>query len=378
VIVITGQEERNHALDGIAKGAYDFFYKPIEIDELKVVLRRAEHVYQLEKEHQELLDQLSRESFEGLLGSSTAIQEVFASIRRVATTDVPVLIAGESGTGKELVARAIHRQSERRERSFVVINCGAIPENLLESELFGHEKGAFTGAHVQRRGRIELAHRGSLFLDEIGELSLPLQVKLLRFLQEHRIERIGGREEIEVDVRVMAATNTDLKTAMAEGRFREDLYYRLAVVSIALPPLREREEDIVLLAKAFLQRYSAEQGKRMAGLSQQVIRAVQSHSWPGNVRELENRIKRAVIMAEGRKITPADLELVGEYEKYGGQGLREARESLEKEMVQRALASNKNNITKAAAELGVSRPTLYELMEKLGIKKKNAEPIPSK
>jgi two-component system NtrC family response regulator len=297
------------------------------------------------------------------------MQEVFSSIRRVATTDVSVLIFGESGTGKELVARAIHRQSERRDRPFVVINCGAIPENLLEAELFGHEKGAFTGAHVQRKGRIELAHRGTLFLDEIGELSLPLQVKLLRFLQEHRIERVGGRQEIEVDARVMAATNIDLKKAITDGEFREDLYYRLAVVNISLPALRERGEDIVLLANAFLQRYEAELGKKTTGLSQPVIKILHTHAWPGNVRELENRLKRAVIMAEGRKLKPADLELSDEFSKYEGLGLREARETLEKEMVQRALAVNKNNITKAAAELGVSRPTLYELMEKLGIKR---------
>jgi two-component system NtrC family response regulator len=369
IIIITGQEERNHALDGIAKGAYDFFYKPIRIEELKVVLRRAEQVYQLEREHQELLRQVSRDAFEGLLGSSPPMQEVFSSIRRVATTDVSVLIFGESGTGKELVARAIHRQGDRKDRPFVVINCGAIPENLLEAELFGHEKGAFTGAHVQRRGRIELAHRGTLFLDEIGELTLPLQVKLLRFLQEHRIERVGGRQEIDVDARVMAATNIDLEKAIADGQFREDLYYRLAVVNISLPALRERGEDIVLLANTFLQRYEAELGKKTTGLSQQLVKTLHTHSWPGNVRELENRLKRAVIMAEGRKLKPSDLELSDEFSKYEGLGLREARESLEREMVQRALAFNKNNITKAAAELGISRPTLYELMEKLGVKK---------
>jgi two-component system NtrC family response regulator len=250
-----------------------------------------------------------------------------------------------------------------------VINCGAIPENLLEAELFGHEKGAFTGAHVQRKGRIELAHRGTLFLDEIGELSLPLQVKLLRFLQEHRIERVGGRQEIDVDARIMAATNIDLKKAIADGQFREDLYYRLAVVNISLPALRERDDDIVLLANAFLQRYEAELGKKTTGLSQQAIKTLHTHTWPGNVRELENRLKRAVIMAEGRKLKPADLELSDELSKYEGLGLREARESLEKEMVLKALAHNNNNITKAAAELGISRPTLYELMDKLGIKR---------
>lgn len=369
IVIITGQEERNHALDGISKGAYDFFPKPIEIEELKVVLKRAEHVYRLEREHRELLEKVSHESFEGLLGSSPQMQEVFDSIRRVSTTDAPVLIVGESGTGKELAARAIHRKSERKDQPFAVINCGAIPENLLESELFGHEKGAFTGAHVQRKGRIESAHRGTLFLDEIGELSLQLQVKLLRFLQEHRIERVGGRKEIEVDARVIAATNSDLKKAMEEGKFREDLYYRLAVVTIPLPPLRDRGDDVVMLAKAFIQRYATENNKRISAISQQVVKVINAHDWPGNVRELENRVKRAVIMAEGKGITATDLELESPYAKYARGGLREAREALEKDMIQKALARNRRNITKTAGELGISRPTLYELMEKLGIKK---------
>ena len=367
VVVITGRDERKNALEAIAKGAYDFFCKPIDIEELKVVFRRAEHVCQLEREHQDLQKRLDGQSFEGLLGSSPPMQEVFTATRRVATTDVPVLIVGESGTGKELVAHAIHRQSARKNGPFIVINCGAIPENLLESELFGHEKGAFTGAHVQRKGRFESAHGGTLLLDEIGELTPPLQVKLLRFLQEHRIERIGGRQEIPVDVRVMAATNVDLKKAMVENRFREDLYYRLAVVSIPLPPLRERGEDIVLLAKAFLQRYAAENGKRISSLNRKVVRAIESHDWAGNVRELENRIKRAVIMASGRQLTPEDMELSSPYAKYDHGKLREAREGLERDMVQRALARNRGNITQSAAELGVSRPTLYELMDKLGI-----------
>ena len=369
VVVITGRDERKNALEAIAKGAYDFFCKPIDIEELKVVLHRAERVFQLEQENREMQRRLSGKSFEGLLGSSPPMQEVFTATRRVATTDVPVLIVGESGTGKELVAQAIHRQSSRKEGPFVVINCGAIPESLLESELFGHEKGAFTGAHVQRKGRFESAHRGTLLLDEIGELSPPLQVKLLRFLQEHRIERVGGRQEIPLDVRVMAATNVDLKKAMAENQFREDLYYRLAVVSIPLPPLRERGEDIVFLARAFLERYASENGKRVASLNQKAVRALKAHNWVGNVRELENRIKRAVIMAAGQQLTPEDLELTSLYAKYDRGRLREAREGLERDMIQRALARHRGNITQCAAELGVSRPTLYELMEKLGIAK---------
>jgi len=371
VVVITGRQERQHALAAIAQGAYDFFSKPIEIEELRVVLRRALHVFRLERENREL-QQRASESLEGMLGTSPEMQEVFLAIARVARSDAPVLIVGESGTGKELAARAVHQQSERAEGPFVVINCGAIPENLLESELFGHEKGAFTGAHIQRKGRIETAHGGTLFLDEVGELPSSLQVKLLRFLQEHSIERIGGRKEIAVDVRVLAATNMDLKKAMSEGRFREDLYYRLAVVTVKQPPLRERGEDVPFLAKAFLQRYAAESKKRISGFTDEGLSALLAHDWPGNVRELENRVKRAVIWAEGNRITPADLELaVGALPAVRGPGLKQAREALERDMVRNTLARHRGNITKAAAELGVSRPTLYELMEKLGIRKEN-------
>ncbi len=368
VIVITGQGEKDNALKAVGEGAYDFFCKPIQIDELKVVLQRAFYVSQLERENRELQLRSNGEPFAAMLGTSPQMQEAFASIRKVAATDAPVLITGESGTGKELVAKATHKLSTRKTGPFVVINCSAIPETLLESELFGHEKGAFTGAHVQRKGRFEVARGGTLFLDEIGELSMPLQVKLLRFLQEQRIERVGGREEIFIDVRVMAATNRDLKDAMKEGRFREDLYYRLGVVTIALPPLREREGDILLLAASLLHRYLAENKKKISGFTTQAVRALETHHWPGNVRELENRIKRAVIMAEGSKITPQDLELSFQYTKLEGRGLREARQGLEKDIILRALSKNKGNVTKTAEELGVSRPTLYELMEKLGVK----------
>jgi len=369
IIIITGQEEKDHALRAIGEGAYDFFCKPIQIEELKFVLNRAFYVSQLEHEHRELQQRLSGESFEGMLGISPQMQEVFSSIRKVATTEVPVLIVGESGTGKELVAKAIHTNSSRRKCPFVVINCSAIPETLLESELFGHEKGAFTGAHIQRKGRFEMAQSGTLFLDEIGELSLALQVKLLRFLQEQTIERVGGREEISVDARVLAASNKDLKLALKEGRFREDLYYRLGVVTIFLPRLREREGDIFLLATALLHRYAHEGGKKISGFTPQAINAIETYMWPGNIRELENRIKRAVIMAEGQKVTQADLELQSPYEKYERKGLREARESLERDFIQRALSKHKGSITHAASELGISRPTLYELMEKLGVNK---------
>ena len=369
VIIITGQDEKGNALKAIDLGAYDFFCKPIQIEELKVVLSRAFYLSQLEKEYRELQQSLQVDSFEGMIGMSPQMQVVFTSIRKVATTEAPVLVIGESGTGKELVARAIHRLSDRRKGPFVVINCSAIPETLLESELFGHEKGAFTGAHIQRKGRFEKAEGGTLFLDEIGELSPPLQVKLLRFLQKQRIERVGGREEISVDVRVMAATNRDLKDAMREGKFREDLYYRLGVVIIALPPLREREGDVVVLANALLHKFSKENKKKITGFIPQTIHALETYGWPGNIRELENRVKRAVIMAEGTKLTPEDLELVSPFEKYGGRGLKEAREELEKDFIQKAIARNKGNISKASEELGISRPTLYELMEKLKIDK---------
>lgn len=369
VIIITGQGEKDNALKAIEQGAYDFFCKPIQIDELKVILNRAFHLSQLEMENRELQQRVGGEAFDEMLGTSPKMQEVFTAIRKVAATEVPVLITGESGTGKELVAHAIHGQSARKGGPFVVINCGAIPENLLESELFGHEKGSFTGAHIQRKGRIEAAHGGTLVLDEIGELSLPLQVKLLRFLQEQKIERVGGREEIIVDSRVLAATNMDLKQGISDGRFREDLYYRIGVVSIDLPPLREREADILLLANVFVKKYVAGSKKKITGFTKQALREIEVYSWPGNIREMENRIKRAVIMAEGSRITPMDLELASSHAKYEGRGLKEARDALEKDLIKRAITRNRGNLTKVAEELGVTRPTLYGMMEKLGIAK---------
>ena len=370
VVIVTGRAEKEHALKAVSGGAYDILYKPIDIIELRTVLRRAQHVSMLERENAELQQRQQDEAFEGMLGTSPKMQEVFATVRKVAGTDVPVLITGESGTGKELVAQAIHRQSQYRKGPFMVINCGAIPENLLESELFGHEKGAYTGAHVQRKGRFELADGGTLFLDEIGELSLTLQVKLLRFLQEQVIERVGGRDQIRVDVRIVAATNKDLKQAMQEGKFREDLFFRLSVVSIYLPSLKERDDDVLVLAHAFLQRAVRENRKKITGFTQPAIAAIAAYPWPGNVRELENRVKRAVIMAEGRKVKPVDLELEEPAGRFEGMTLRSARETLEREMILKVLARQKDNITRAAEELGISRPTLYELMEKLGIERK--------
>jgi two-component system NtrC family response regulator len=369
VIIITGRGEKEHAMRAVEKGAYDFFYKPIQLDELKVVLRRAFHVSQLEREQKALQQRLSGDTFEDMLGTCAKMQDVFSVIRKISTTEAPVLIMGDSGTGKELVARAIHQRSARQSMPFIVINCGAIPENLLESELFGHEKGSFTGAHIQRKGRIEMAEGGTLFLDEIGELPLSLQVKLLRFLQEKVIERVGGREQIEVDARVIAATNRDLKEAMKDGIFREDLYFRLGVIMLSVPPLREREGDVILLAKAFLERFADENRKKIKGFTNHALDAIEQYAWPGNVRELENRIKRAVIMAEGKKITPADLEMEAPRQKYESMGLKEAREALEKELIMKALVRNNRNVSKAATELGLSRPTLYDLMEKYGIPK---------
>ena len=339
------------------------------LQQLKVIIERAIHVQQLDRERRELFEKTTYGGFEDLLGSSSQMQRVFATVDKVARTDVPVLIAGESGTGKELVARAIHRRSLRDSGPFIAINCGAIPENLLESELFGHEKGSFTGAHVQRQGRVEMAQGGTLFLDEIGELSGALQVKLLRFLQEHQIERVGGRSLIPVDARVLAATNVDLTKAMSDGRFREDLYYRLNVVNIAIPPLREREGDILLLAKAFLQRQSAKQKKNLV-LTHKALHVIEAHGWPGNVRELENRIQRAAIMAENGKITPQDLGLTSTFTEFLGQSLGKAREAVERQMIEGALTRNRGNISRSAIELEISRPSLYELMQKLGIQRR--------
>jgi two-component system NtrC family response regulator len=369
VVIISGQGEKHNALEGIGSGAYDFLTKPVNLEELKVILKRAYHVAGLEREYRALKQQVTIDTFEGMLGTSPSMQTVFNSIRKVATTDAPVLILGESGTGKEMCALAIHRRSPRKDGPFVAINCGAIPEALLESELFGHEKGSFTGAHMQRKGRIETASGGTLFLDEIGELPTPLQVKLLRFLQEQTIERVGGRQSINVDARVVAATNSDLAKGIADATFREDLYYRLAVVVIKLPSLRERENDTLLLAQDFLRRFSLETKKDGLTFDAEAKRALTRHAWPGNVRELENRVKRAVIMAEGKRLTTQDLELTEVAAGASASNLKEARESLERDLIQKTLRKHNGKIAPAAAELGVSRPTLYELIEKLGLKR---------
>ena len=370
VIVISGQSEKQNALQAVGEGAYDFLCKPVEMEELKLLLRRCIQVVELEKEYRELQQSQRSDVFEEMLGTSSQMQAAFALIRKVAGTDAPVLLLGESGTGKEMAAAAIHRRSTRKNGPFVAINCNAIPENLLESELFGHEKGVFTGAHIQRKGLMETADGGTLFLDEIGELPPAIQVKLLRFLQEHRLQRVGGRQEIQIDTRLVAATNADLKQMIDTGKFREDLYFRLAVVTIRLLPLRERGEDVVFLAREFLQRYAAQSGRTKLVFTPDALRAIARYSWPGNVRELQNRVKRAVIMASGSRVTAKDLELQQSQDlESSATTLREAREQVEREMIEHALKRNFGKITAAAAELGISRPTLYELMEKLGISK---------
>ena len=367
VIVISGQGEKKNALEAVAAGAYDFLCKPVDPDELKLLLKRCIYLADLEREYRKAKESQRVTVFEDMMGTSPQMQGVFSFIRKVATTTAPVLLLGESGTGKEMAALAIHRRGPRKDGPFVPINCNAIPENLLESELFGHEKGSFTGATMQRVGLVETAKGGTLFLDEIGELPSSIQVKLLRYLQEQRFQRVGGRQELTSDARIIAATNVDLKAGINQGSFREDLYFRLAVLVISLPPLRERGDDAVLLAQEFLQKYAAQNGKANIAFVPEALRAINRHPWPGNVRELQNRIKRAVIMADSRRITEKDLELSTGIGFSSSTTLKEARENVEREMVQRALKRNLGRISSAAAELGISRPTLYELMERLGI-----------
>ena len=374
VIIISGQGEKRNAIEAVGAGAYDFLCKPVDMQELKLLLRRCIHVLELEKEYHKLQQSRRADVFEDMLGTSPQMHAVFDLIRKVAGTNAPVLLLGESGTGKEMAAAAIHRCSARKDGPFVAINCNAIPENLLESELFGHEKGSFTGAHVQRKGLLETANGGTLFLDEIGELPAAIQVKLLRFLQEQRLQRVGGRQEIQVDTRLVAATNADLKGLIDNGKFREDLYFRLAVVTIRLLPLRERGEDIVFLAREFLQTYGSQNGRTKIVFAPDALREMSRYSWPGNVRELQNRVKRGVIMASGSRVTAKDLELERDRSVVSPAGttLRQAREHVEREVIEQALKKNSGKITTAAADLGISRPTLYELMEKLGISKERA------
>jgi two-component system NtrC family response regulator len=367
VIIISGQEEKENALRAVGAGAYDFLCKPIDIEELTLILRRCFYVANLEKKYREMQQRWETEAFEGMLGTSPQMQEVFAAVRKVAPATAPVLLLGESGTGKEMAAVAIHRRSARKDGPFIAINCNAIPETLLESELFGHEKGSFTGAHTQRKGLIESAAGGTLFLDEIGDLPLPIQIKLLRFLQEQSFMRVGGRQPIQSDARIVAATNADLKNATASGRFREDLYFRLAVVTINLPPLRRRGDDVIVIATEFLHRFAEQAGKPELTFTPETLQAIGRHDWPGNVRELQNRIQRSVIMADGNRIGIRDMELGHAAQPLLTTTLKTAREHTERELIQQALKRNAGKISAASLELGISRPTLYELIEKLGI-----------
>jgi two-component system, NtrC family, response regulator len=365
-VIVTGNSNRATAVAAIESGAYDFIEKPVQLDVLKIVLQRAAYLSRLEQKNGSVFERAGQNGFEGILGTSACMQEVFDMIRRVGPSEVPVLITGESGTGKELVARAIYRQSIRKSGPFVVINCGAIPETLLESELFGYEKGAFTGAHRQQQGKLEYAHQGTLFLDEIGEMPLGLQVKLLRFLQDGHLERVGGRQSIAVDTRVLAATNRNLKAAVEKGLFREDLFYRLSVVEIQTPPLRERGEDVLLLAQAFVLRSRDELKSRVKGLSNEAREAIRSHPWPGNVRELQNKITRAVIMANTPLIQPVNLEIPWESPTKPSTTLKEARAQMEKDLIHRTLIARNWNISQAAEELGMTRQNLHVLIQKYG------------
>jgi len=370
VVVVTGNGDRANAIRAIQLGAFDYHSKPIDVGALKVVLGRAAYLRALESDaDKHLAAQETSVRFEDILGTTRSMREIFSVIARVSTTDATVLIQGESGTGKELLARAIHSNSPRKSGPFVAINCGAIAETLLEAELFGHEKGAYTGAHIQRKGKLELAEGGTLFLDEIAEMSVQLQVKLLRFLQERQIERIGGRETIRVDVRVIAATNKDVVTEMQAGRFREDLYYRLSVVNLNVPPLRERGEDIVILANAFLRR-RAQELRRKLRFGDAALEAMTRYRWPGNVRELENTVQRAAIMAHGGVIEMGDLGIGVAAAEEDRPSLREARGRAEREAVVEALIKTRGNISQAAKHLGVSRPTFHGLLDKFQVNAK--------
>jgi two-component system NtrC family response regulator len=367
VIVVTGHNDRGNAVKAIGMGAYDFYEKPVEPEILRLVVERAARLHHLEEENRKLAARESKSPFEGLIAASAQMLKVCRTVEKLAPTDVSTLILGESGTGKEVLVKAMHSLSERRSRRLVAINCAAIPETLLESELFGYEKGAFTGAAKQTPGKIEVADGGILFLDEVGDLPLPLQAKLLRFLQERVIERVGGRKEIPVDVRVVCATHRDLSQLIKEGLFREDLYYRINETSIVVPPLRDREGDTVVLAKAFLERFAAEHKRPIKGFTQRALEVMENYQWPGNVRELENRVKRAVIMADGTEINEEDLELGDTPAESAPFNLREVRETGEKRAIMRALAYTDGNISRTSELLGVTRPTLYNLLKKFDI-----------
>ena len=368
VIVITGQHDRANAVRSIALGAYDFCEKPFQPELLNLIIERAYRVYELQEENERLQNSTHDLGGTGIITRDPGMQKICRTVEKVASTGATVMLLGESGTGKELLARALHVNSGRKAHRFVAINCAAIPENLLESELFGYEKGAFTGAARQTPGKIEVANGGTLFLDEIGDLPLALQAKLLRFLQERVIERIGGREEIPVDVRIVCATHQDLPALSTQGRFREDLYYRLAEIVLEIPPLRARRGDPSLLAHAFVRRFGAEHKRGTLLLSPEAADAIEAHAWPGNVRELENRVKRAVIMAEGNSLGTEDFGLAPARVEPELFNLRRVRDEAERNAIVLVLNRSNGNISKAAEVLGVSRPTLYDLMDKYGLR----------
>ena len=364
VIVASGHGARESALKAIGLGAYDFYRKPVDIDELGLIVARAFHLNEIENENRRLESGGGGEVLGSIITSDPNMLKVARTIERVANANVSVMLLGASGTGKELLARAVHDKSDRKDATFVAINCAAIPENLLEAELFGYERGAFTGAVKSNIGKIEMAQGGTLFLDEVGDIPLPLQVKLLRFLQERVIERIGGRQPIAVDTRIVCATHQDLETMITDGRFREDLYYRLAEIVVMIPALGERAGDAVLLARHFVNKFAREMESRAQSLGPDAVAAIDAYAWPGNVRELENRIKRAVIMADGKTIGAADLDLPGKVEEEPDAiNLRAVREVADRRAIRQALSRTENNISGAAKLLGISRPTLYDLLK---------------
>ena len=367
VIVVTGQSDRHNAVQAVAQGAYDFIAKPYDPDLLGLVIGRAFRLAELEQEKRRLSQQLSGNEWAGLITRDPTMLKTCRQVEKLAAFNATVMLLGESGTGKELLARALHEQSPRKSRNFVAINCAAIPENLLESELFGYERGAFTGATKQTIGKIEVAQGGTLFLDEIGDLPLALQAKLLRFLQERVIERVGGRAEIPVDVRVVCATHQNLRQRIADGGFREDLYYRLGEMLIAIPPLRDRVGDAVLLAHALVARFAAEMGRKKLVLGDDAVQAIERHAWPGNVRELANTVKRAIVMSEGVTIGADDLGLSNGIEQQPPT-LKQVREDAERLAILKAMARVNGSVALASELLGVSRPTLYDLLERYGLR----------
>jgi two-component system NtrC family response regulator len=368
IIVVTGNDDRENAVKAIAMGAYDFYQKPVDSDILRLIVDRAAALSELERENRRLTLAQQSSPLQGVIAISPQMSRVCRMIEKVAPTDASVLLLGESGTGKELLSNALHQLSERGTKRLVVINCAAIPENLLESELFGYEKGAFTGAYKTTVGKIEYANGGTLFLDEIGDLPQSLQSKLLRFLQERTIERVGGRTQIAVDVRVVCATHQDLREQIRTGAFREDLFYRISEITVDIPPLRERSGDAVVLARAFLRRYAESKAGTPSDFTEDALSAIEEHGWPGNARELENRVKRAAIMADGPRISVEDLELQAASREQEPLNLRQIREEAEQRAVRNALSLCDNRIAQAADMLGVSRPTLYGLMEKYALK----------